>query len=47
MESLVYPVDGGRLPADEVLVFEPQRDLLLRGLHCIGAVADVAADLKR
>ena len=27
---LVDPVDGGRLPADELLGLEPERDLLLR-----------------
>lgn len=43
---LVDPVDGGRLPADEVLVLEPERDLVLRRIHGVGAVADVAADLK-
>ena len=39
------PVDSGRLPADELLGLEPERDLLLRGLDGVGAVADVAADL--
>ena len=29
---LVDPVDGGRLPADELLGLEPGRDLLLRGV---------------
>ena len=43
---LVDPVDGGRLPADELLGLEPERDLLLRRVDGVGAVADVAADLK-
>ena len=43
---LVDPVDGGRLPADELLGLEPERDLLLRGVDGVGAVADVAADLN-
>ena len=44
--SLVDPVDGGRLPADELLGLEPERDLLLRGVDGVRAVADVAADLN-
>ena len=40
---LIDPVDSGRLPADELLGLEPERDLLLRGLDGVGAVADVAA----
>ena len=44
---LVDPVDGGRLPADELLGLEPERDLLLRRVDGVGAVADVAADLKK
>ena len=43
---LIDPVDSGRLPADELLGLEPERDLLLRGLDGVWAVADVAANLK-
>ena len=43
---LIDPVDSGRLPADELLGLQPERDLLLRGLDGVGAVADVAANLK-
>ena len=35
---LVDPVDGGRLPADELLGLEPERDLLLRGVDGVRAV---------
>ena len=40
------PVNGGQLPADELLGLEPGRDLLLRGVDGVRAVADVAPDLK-
>ena len=42
----VRPGNVGRLPADELLGLEPERDLLLRRVDGVGAVADVAADLN-
>ena len=45
LSLLVDPVELGRLPADEVLVLEPEGDLLLGVLDGVGAVADVAADI--
>ena len=43
---LVDPVDGGRLPADELLGLEPERDLLLRRVDGVRAVADVTSNLN-
>jgi hypothetical protein len=43
----VDPADAGGGPGDELLGLEPEVDLLLGGLDRVGAVADVAADLKR
>ena len=42
---LVNPVVLGLLPAVELLLLEPQVNLLLRGLDAVGAVADIAADV--
>src|ERR1700761_4740039 len=42
---LVDPVVLSRLPALDLLLVEPEGDLLLRRLHSIGAVADVTADV--
>lgn len=42
---LVDPAVLRRLPALDLLVVEPQRDLLLRGVDGVRAVADVAADV--
>lgn len=41
----VDPIDGSRGPGDQLLLVEPQSDLLLGRLDGIGAVDDVAADL--
>jgi hypothetical protein len=45
LSLLVDPVELGRLPADEVLLLEPEGNLLLGVLDGVGAVADVAADI--
>ena len=42
---LIDPIMLRRLPALDLLLTEPQRDLLLRRLHSIRTVADVAADI--
>ena len=42
---LVNPAHGDGVPVDELLGLEPQGDLLLGRLDCVGAVDDVAADL--
>ena len=41
----VDPAVLRRLPALDLLLVEPQRDLLLGRLDSVGAVADVAADV--
>lgn len=43
---LVEPGLLGRVPLDEVLVLEPQGNLLVGALDAVGAVADVAAHLQ-
>lgn len=43
---LVDPGLLGRVPLDEVLVLEPQSNLLVGALDAVGAVADVAAHLQ-
>jgi hypothetical protein len=43
---LVDPADSGRCPLDQLLGLEPEVDLLLGGVNSVGAVTDVAADLK-
>ena len=43
--SLVNPSLGSGLPGDQLLILEPQGDLLLGRLDSIGSVQDVAADL--
>lgn len=40
---LVDPGSGVRLPADDLTLLEPERNLLLGVLDAVGAVADVAA----
>ncbi len=45
LSLLVDPVKLGGLPADEVLLLEPESNLLLGVLDGVGAVADVAADV--
>ena len=47
LELLVDPVLLARLVATELLRLEPQGDLLVGGLHSVGPVADVAANLDR
>jgi hypothetical protein len=42
---LVDPVESSLLPALELLLLEPQVDLLLGVLDAVGTVADVAADV--
>jgi hypothetical protein len=42
---LVDPVVLSLLPAIELLLLEPQVNLLLRGLDTVGAMADVAANI--
>lgn len=42
---LVDPVELGALPGDELLLLEPESNLLLGVLDAVGAVADVAADI--
>lgn len=42
---LVEPVKLGGLVADELLILEPEGNLLLGVLDAVGAVADVAADI--
>lgn len=42
---LVDPVELGGLPALDLLLLEPEVDLLLGVLDAVGAVADVAADV--
>ena len=42
---LIDPVMLSALPALDLLLVEPESDLLLRGLNCIGAVANVAANV--
>lgn len=42
---LVDPVVLGRLPAGDLLLIEPQSNLLLGALNSIGTVADVSADI--
>ena len=41
----IDPVVLSRLPALDLLLIEPQSNFLLGGLHSIGAMADVAADI--
>lgn len=45
LSLLVDPVELGRLPGDELLLLEPEGNLLLGVLDAVGAVADVAADV--
>ena len=47
LELLVDPVLLARLVATELLGLEPQGDLLVGGLHSVGSVADVTANLER
>ena len=42
---LVDPVKLSRLPALDLLLAEPQSNLLLGALNAVGAVANVAADI--
>ena len=44
-ELLVDPILLARVVATELLGLEPQSDLLVGGLHSVGPVADVAANL--
>lgn len=44
---LVDPVVLGLLPTVDLLLLEPEIDLLLGRLDAVGAVADVAADILR
>ena len=43
---LVDPVNRVRSPVQDLVFFEPKRDLLLGVLDRVGSVADVAADLN-
>ena len=43
---LIDPVDSGRLPADELLGLQPERDLLLRGLDGVGAAQSLQNGIK-
>ncbi len=43
---LVDPANSGGCPLDQLLGLEPEVDLLLGGVNSVGAVTDVAADLK-
>lgn len=42
---LVDPVEVGWLPAVDLLLLEPEVDLLLGAVDGVGAVADVSADI--
>jgi len=42
---LVNPVELGRLPAVDLILLEPEGNLLLCGLDAVGSVADVAANV--
>lgn len=42
---LINPIILIHLPLREILLGEPQRNLLLGRLHAIGAVADIASDV--
>ena len=42
----VDPANSSGCPGDELLGLEPEVDLLLGGVDSVGAVTDVAADLK-
>ncbi len=44
---LIDPVVLSTLPRHEVALLEPQRNLLLRALNAVGAVADVAANILK
>lgn len=45
LSLLVDPVELGLLVGDELVLVEPEGDLLLGVLDAVGAVADVAADV--
>lgn len=45
MHLFVDPVGGSWSPADQLLLSEPQSDLLLGRLDGVGSVDDVASDL--
>ena len=45
LRLLVDPGGGDALPAEDLLLLEPQGDLLLGVLDAVGTVADVAADV--
>lgn len=45
LRLLVDPVVLGRLPAEDLTLLEPERNLLLGVLDGVGTVADVAADI--
>jgi hypothetical protein len=42
---LVNPAELSRLPLNDLILLEPKRNLLLRILDAVAAVADVAADI--
>ena len=42
---LIDPVVLSHLPALDLLLVEPQSDLLLRRLNCVGPVANIAANV--
>ena len=45
LRLLVDPGGGDALPAEDLLLLEPQGDLLLGVLDAVGTVADVAANV--
>lgn len=45
LRLLVDPRGGSTLPGEDLLLLEPQSDLLLGVLDAVGTVADVAADI--
>ncbi len=45
LSLLVDPVELSGLPVDEVLLLEPEGNLLLGVLDGVGSVADVATDI--
>ena len=42
---LIDPIEIGRLPVYDLLLLEPKTNLLLRVLHAVRTVADVAANV--